>query len=302
MKILAVPVSDRDSASCRIRYHLFLENIPKGHTVENYAKGKTGDILYIQKLITPQAKAIAKDAHRNGIPIVYDRDDFRRRWDQEGYNEILDIASAITTDTHIRADMVKSHTKTPVFVVPDCLDYGVTKSDKIEIRESICRAVTYGRHRGVEAAVSYFNQLKIPAVYICDRIIPSLKKYKLKIWNRKKFIQHLRKYDLAILSHKDVWTAKYKSNNRLLVAMSIGLPVLAVKSPAYIDTLTDAGYPELIINEPKEMPAKVKMLQDKTLRKKISDNLFDYAWNNYHPEKSSKILLEVFEYAVKRSC
>lgn len=301
MKVLAVPVSDKDSASCRIRYHIFLKSLPDECKVERYRAGAKGDVLYIQKLITPEAKKIAKHAHSIGLPIVYDRDDFRRRWDEEGYNEILDRCAAVTTDTGIRADLISSHTKTPVFVVPDCLDYDVQPENRIDIRESIGSVVTYGRWKGVEAAAPYFAKSPVPAFYFCDRRIDALKKYRLKEWKREKFIKRLRKYDVAILAHKDVWTAQYKSNNRLLVAMSIGMPVLAVHSPAFDETLAAVGHPELIVKSPREVKEKLRYLESPDTRRKISDDLFKYAWDNYCPRNSGAKLYEVFRYATERT-
>ena len=299
MLVLGYPVKDKDSASCRIRYYIFLENLPDGWKYERYKPGKPCDVIYIQKKTSDETIGIIRDARQRGIPVVYDRDDIRRNWKEERYDVVMDNVSAVTTDTEIRAKEIRKFTKTPVYVVPDCLDYWVRPGNKIKIREGINKVVTFGRWKGVEAAAPYFARCSYPTYYFCDRKIVALHKSKLKKWNRKKFIQKLRKYDVAIVAHKNNWVMEMKSNNRLLVAMSIGMPVLAMQSPAYSETLEEAKHPELIVNSPKEVHKKLNYLKDSDVRREISQDLFSYAWTRYKPEESGRMLADVFKKVAK---
>ena len=290
---MGYPVKDRGSASCRIRYYIFLENMPKEWEHKRYEHGKKCDLIYIQKKISDETINIIMNAKNRGIPVIYDRDDIRRRWKEEKYDIVMDNVSAVTTDTEIRANAIRKFTKTPVYVIPDCLDYGVTPEHKIEIRDTITKVVTYGRWKGTEAAAPFFARCPYPTRYFCDRKLNALKGSKYKEWKLEKFLSRLRKCDVAIIAHKDSWVMPMKSNNRILVAMSIGLPVLALTSPAYDETLKAAGHPELIIKNPKQTKKKLKYLESPEVRQKISDDLFDYAWKNYRPELSSGKLTEL---------
>ena len=270
-----------------------MENLPDGWQFRKYEKKKRGDVIYIQKLISGKTIRLAQWAKEKGIPLIYDRDDFRSDWKAERYNEIIDIASAVTTDTTERARLIRRHTKTPVYVVPDCIDYGITKEARMSIRPRIKNIVTYGYWKGVESVTPYFNKLRGEKWYICDRKIPELRTDNFIRWNRKKFVERLGDFDLVILTHRNNDRALLKSNNRLITAMALGIPVLVMRSPSYERTLKDAGCFSLLIDSPDDIKRKMEDLKDQRHREDVSNRLFDYAWKKYRPEISAKKLVTV---------
>jgi glycosyltransferase involved in cell wall biosynthesis len=295
MKILGIPRKNRDLGSCRIRYYTFLENLPKDWTYESYEEGKKCDAIYIQKLIDERTIRIVERMKRLGVPVIYDRDDFQQKW-KPLYRDIIDHVAAVTTDTEANAELIRHHTMTPVFVISDCLDYGVAKKDRARIRDRVSRITTYGRQANVQSIAPYYGNLRgISTTYICDRSFKSLRSSKFIEWNRKTFLKKLAKHDLVILTHNEDYRVPYKPNTRMVVAMSVGLPVLASPSAEFERTLKEVGHPELLIKDPRNMLQLVELLQNKKKRQKISDTFFEYAWENYRPESSAKKLVEVIK-------
>lgn len=290
-KVLAITAKDKNSASCRIRFHTFLKNLPSGWSV-TYNPAEKYDIVYIQKVMRDWIFQIVKRANKQSIPIVFDKDDIRRDWDKAGYDKIMSFFSAITTDTNQRAALIRKHVDIPVFVVPDCIDYGI--NFRIPIRKTIESAVTYGRNNGVKSVAPFFDVLPCNKSYIARQKLNIDAKF-VK-WHRKKFVTRIAKHDIAVLSHsKKGFGAPFKSNNRLLVAMALGMPIIATRTPSYEETLVAAKCKQLIVDCPQEALQVYNDLQKQDTRKKVGKMLYDYAHTHYAPYISGKKLSEVFE-------
>jgi len=292
MKILGIPVKNRDLGSCRLRYYSFLDNLPEGWMHEKYSSEKDGDILYIQKAVKDWTLLAAKQARKKGMPVVFDRDDFQQPW-HKPHSDMMDLADAVTTDTEANAELCRKHTKTPVYVVPDGLDYNVKPTDRAMIRNEVRKVVTYGRQANVMSITAYYKYIKCNTVYICDRRFNSLRQSEFYMWNRKTFLQIIKGCDAVLLTHNKDFRVIYKPPTRALVAMSIGLPVLVSMSPEFKRVVTEAGHPELIIKKPTDVTRILKEISSQEKRQKIGDDLHAYTWKNYSPQKSSQMLADI---------
>lgn len=297
MKILGIPKSDKHSASCRIRYYEFLEYLPEGFSASKYKDKLDCDILYVQKIVDDWVLEVVKKAQKVGIPVVYDRDDVRKIWGTPNHFKMIKMADVITTDTEERKVNFEQQTDKPVYVVPDGLDYGVSQKDRIEIRE-LNRIVTFGNAASIGKSARYINEIKGKKYYITKKKHKELNA-KFIQWNRKTFIRNLRKHDVAIIVHDNTEIENMKSNNRLLVCMAIGMPVIVSNTIAYRKTIEDVGLVWLCVDSPREIKLVMKRLRDRDTRIEIGNKFIEYAYDNYSPGKSSKILAEVFEKCIK---
>lgn len=294
MRIQAIPVEDKTSASRRIRYKTFMRWMPEGIEVSRYDGMLNCDVLYIQKLLRPWTINVARIAKKTGIPVVYDVDDIRENWTDKPYDKMIAAVNVITTDTYEKAEALRKHTDKPVVVVPDTIDYNLEPETSVEIRPEIKRVVTFGRWQNLRPVADYFKEIDGEKIYISDRPIKELSKYKMVKWDAKTFISELMKCDLAVLSHHPHQFVNMKSNNRLLVCMAIGLPVIASPSNSYMSTLEDSGLDWLCV-KPDVSKYLEYRLKGAKIRKEISGVFKKYSWEAYHPKKSSQILYSIFK-------
>lgn len=286
MKILGIPKSDQNSASCRIRFYAFLNAMPSEVCWARYQGKLDGDVLYVQK--NTEVGPIAKKARKAGLTVIYDMDDVRKEWKAKGYDKIIRHAHAITTDTNERALVIRRHTDTPVYVVPDCVDYNVNVRVKYRHSDPL-RIVTFGHKSTVQYAVPYLDGL--PNVsHICNTQVSGLGTF--YPWRMKTFVKQLARFDVAFLAHQNNWQGDCKSNNRLLVCMAMGMPVIVTNTRAYALAVKECGFPCLCVESQAGVCQVLELLQSVEYRALIGKSFLSYAqW--YKPEVSASKLLRV---------
>ncbi len=298
MKVLGIPVTNINLGSCRTRYFYMLKYLPEGWTFERYTKGAEGDVLYIQKVEDAEVWKAVKDCKKRGIPIVYERDDFCKPWNKE-HTKIMNAADAVTIISKGLLESVRKHTTTPLYHVPDGFDYEIKREEKAVIRPVLKRVVAYGRHANIEETGAYYRKIQLKKAYICDRPIKQMEGAKYIEWNLKKFKKKVLKHDLVVIVHARNFREKYKDVGRSMVAMALGIPVVATTNIEIRRVLKEAGHPELIMKKPADLKKMVKMLRSYETRKKIGDDLHAYAWKHWRPDITSKYMADVFERVIK---
>jgi len=255
-----------DSASTRIRGFMFTKNCD-------------ADILYIQK--RADAQTIEK-ARRSLVPVVYDLDDNPQESNGRYRVTMLGLADFVTTDTELRAHRLRRYAEN-VRVVPNCIDYIDTpvRAKKIGRVRSV---VTFGNKTSVKAASEWVDS------YICNKQV--MEGIFIK-WSLKTFVEDFRKFDLCVLRH-DKKNA-VKSNVRLIAAMALGVPCVVSSTGSYSDTMQAVGYPDLVTDNLRELPEKVRFVED---HPEISQRCMDYVWSKYSQDASRKI----FNAVVKEVC
>lgn len=290
MKVLGIPVAGKELGSSRLRYYSMLENLPEGWTFARYSPQESGDLLYIQKTESREVWAAIKDCRDRGIPIVYDRDDFCDPWNDE-HTKIMDAVDAVTMITEGLAKVIRTKTTTPVYHVADGLDYSVRPEDRPVLNKNLAGIITYGRMTNCAACKPYFKRLDLKKAYICDRECLDAKFY---VWKLNKVVRRLVKYDVVLCVHADTFRKKYKDAGRAILAMALGLPVIATRNIETERVFTNSGHPELLIDSHLDIVEMVAYLKPLSVRRKISDDLFEYAWANWRPEQVSSRLVDVF--------
>lgn len=296
-KVLGIPASDIKTGSCRTRYFYMLKNLPEGWTFERYERGAKGDVLYIQKTETPKAWAALNDCKNRGIPVVYERDDFDNPWNKK-HTQIMNAVDAVTVISKGLLEHVQKHTKTPCYHVFDGFDYDIQKNERAVIRPRIEKITTYGRPQNIEEAGRWFNF----SSYFCDRPIAQMGNSKLILWSLNSFKKKLRKHDLIIIIHAKSHRKKYKDIGRAMVGFAMGIPTISTTSMEAIRIYSKVGYPELVVDNPKQLKACVGLLRDQTVRKKISDAFYDYAWTYWRPELASRAMAAIFDKVILERC
>ncbi len=292
MIIQGVPSGEFKDGSTRLRYYHRKKYMPEGIAWKDFDGKLDCDVLYIQK--RANYIGLIKEAKRAGIPVVYDVDDgegVRRKGDDR---PIFPLVDAITTDTEFRAKAFRKITDTPVFAVPDAIDYLDFSPEPQEIRPTIKRICTFGSFRSTNSAIPYLLPLqeKYKVSYITDRKILKLRKSKFIKWDFNKFVKKLQKHDLCILAHRNDEEKAWKGEARLLTAMAVGIPTIVTDTPSFVKTMKACGL-RFWASSPEEM-SNIIETHEQYEWKAMQEMFMEYAWKNHHPEMSAKLLAGIF--------
>lgn len=292
MQIIGIPAKNINSASTRLRYYYILKHLPKECSFKTYSGKLAGDILYVQNNADTKTVKIAKKAKKRNIPIVFDIDDpVKHKRNQSG---MLKLADTVTTDTKQRAEYLSKWNEN-VVVVPDLVDYDVKKP--IEIRENIRKIVSFGNNSSLMKCLPYMKNIQNCACYYIGNKFQGIKFIK---WKLKTFVKTMSRFDVAVLAHGYNFVGDMKSNNRLLVTMSMGMPTITTKTCAYYETLKDVGYEYLAIDKPNEINRVIDEIKPQAVREKMAQTFIDYVKDNYSSEKTGMKLAHVFEKTIKK--
>ena len=293
MKISAIPYSNMDTATTRLRFYAVLNALPSEYTWSKCNKLAEGDILYIQKKADRDTLRTAMAAKDKGIKIVYDLGD-PAIYDEEHHRiTMLRLANVITTDTENRKTELLQYVKN-IVVVPDCIDYEGTYRT-FEYAPEIKRIVTFGNTESITAAAPYMNPLPLKKVYITNNKRPCFPDAKFVEWKYDSFIKNLAKNDLCLL----VQSNHSKSNNRLLVCMRLGIPFVVADSPSYRETVKATGLKHLIVKDSIDIEAVIISCMSESLDMRFMTSMIAVKHvMNYTASKSALKLAEAFKMAV----
>jgi len=267
-----------------------------------YRKQVKTDVFYIQQEANVNTIKIAKEFKLKKIPIVYDiSDDFGISGNTLA-KQMFGLASAITTNTSGNKEYFEKFTDTPIYVIPDSIDYFDERPTPIKIAKDIKNITTFGGCNVPPNTITYANVIppKYQFNYIYGNRNPKIKKGNHIRWTLKKFIASLKNNtDLCMLIHDDTPRGNKKSNNKLLVAMALGIPTIVSNTQSYAETMKDIGLENLIVSSPEKMRTVLKQICDVNLRKVIQKRFIEYVWDKYHPKNSSNLLIRVFNSVIK---
>lgn len=127
--------------------------------------------------------------------------------------------------------------------------------------------------------------------YLAENIRPIIEKLDMKLiiiseypnadvrWNRDTYAQELSKCDICICPQNQIQPAK--SNVKLTLAMSLGLPTIGSNSQAYSEIIKN-GFNGFLASSLEEWELALSKLKDFQLRKLISKNAVETALD-FHP-------------------
>ena len=299
-------IANSNAASSRIRCFRFFKFMAGDYNFcdindTNYINAEV-DLLFIQKIATKDYINVAKVYASKNIPIIYDIDDDFGVWENMFEKDMLNIVSAITTDTIERKQYLEKYTKTPIYVIPDAIDYVNDKSRAIIIKDKISNIYTFGSGGNIEYSVPYLLQIpnNYNTYYITGADNTKLRSIKKILWMETTFISYMYNADICILIHPDDARGNMKSNNRLLVSMSLGIPCIVSNTSAYKETMKSIGCDILVAKSENDVKTILTQLESVELRKEISAKFYEYAWNNFSPQISSDKLSELFKTLFKK--
>jgi len=297
MQIIYKSLNSIHSASSRIRCINFLKNINKSHKVRQYNGSLKGDIFYIQQDSGLEMRKLALRLVNTNTPFVYDiSDDFGVSGNAEG-KIMFKMATAITTNTQQNKDYFQQFTDTPVYVIPDAIDYFNKPSSPIKINDKLNKIFTYGISQTIGPSLKFMSSVpdEYSRTYISEMKYKGNEKFQHIRWHLHSFPKHIKSFDACILAHNSDERGKRKSNNKLITCMSVGIPTIVSSTPSYESTIKETGFDFLICKQSEDLKGILEELKNKEIRQKISDTFIKYSWDKFSPQESSETLCELFE-------
>lgn len=295
MKIAGIAVGDRRVASARIRLYSLLEALPKEFSssiLSDFDNPEVAlaecDILFVQKAAWRPVVDICRRAQALGKTIVYDIDDDFGVWPDMHEETLCEMASLITVDSTQRATLLRGLTQAPVHVLPCMIDLADDPARRTpHPRERLETACTFGNHDSVAISAQWLGMLSSRSVSPLAIGPPTaanlLPPGRFRQFRLDSFVSDLNEADLAILQHPNDALGNRKDNNRLIMAMSLGMPVITSQTQAYVETLKDVGFPELACSSSDDFLKLFDELAIRERRLEVGARFYEYAWENYSP-------------------
>ncbi|EGD44042.1 PE-PGRS family protein [Nocardioidaceae bacterium Broad-1] len=308
VRLLAVPIAGRDTASARLRLHDLLPQLPSRYEPTILAPRDDEDlrahdprdfgVVYIQKEARPEVLDLARRAVVAGVPVVYDIDDDFGTWPDMDEEAMCRLATAVTVDSAGRAAALKALTGTAPVVLPCMIDLACDPARQRRHKPvgEVTTVASFGNLVSLRNTLSYMaavpgdmNTFVIGPTDAGDEV-PGLR---LVPFTVEAFVTDLLSADVFILAHGQK-EAPLKDNNRLIMAMSLGVPCLVSPSAAYVDVLAELDL-EWLACQPDEVPDRLNRLADPKTRAEIGRICSAYAWTHYRPLLCAQRLTDVLD-------
>ena len=277
MKISWIPAYNKTGASSRIRVFYPHETLGRFFTkeIDSYiGHRKDADVLIVQKDLN---RTIHNQLEGfKGIKIF----DFLDDNTKPQLRSVADKVTFFTTPTSCNKKRLESFgIKTPCFVINDCIDYGINSAyEAINSNNDTC----------------WFGNIKcrksirwmIPVITSQGYSFTNIK------WKLDSLIKDLREYNVCILSHR---YTSCKSNNKMTVAISCGLPCIVNDSQSYTELVNLFNLQYSDVQTEEELIFALGYLNNIENRKKYLKDIQPYIIENYNSLNVTKKLLTIID-------
>lgn len=199
--------------------------------------------VVFQTRFSYQDVQLAAQLRNNGIKIICDFTD--PDWSNmysgmsDSLKTMLELADCITVPTYVLANMFKSVSDKPVYVIPDRIDLSLYDKTKKHTDTKSLRILwhgSYGNLCSIDIARDDLERLgkEIDITLVCvydhykEHIVNAFENIKVECyeWTNQKVIDELLLCDLSINPRFDNHWKAYKSNNKTITAWACGIPCI----------------------------------------------------------------------------
>ena len=292
MKVSFIPRYGREAASSRLRVFAIADAINAhglGEAVTEYSAD--ADVLVVQKAVDPKIFDLA--SKHKGL-VVYDLDD----WIDYGIvAQALLTSDLITVDTAGRAAELRAGTQMNVAVIPDVLDYeshGPAGPAELDDYRS---AVWFGNYPNFESARWMVRELQrrgpLGAISdLSEQTADMGPQFSLKPWALDTFPDELRRWGMALLSHKGA--DPNKSSNKMAAAYHLGVPCIVSGSQEYKDLAEACGLGWTYVKDRGGLLSAHERLSDYTERARAVIKAQPVIWDRYNAKSVAQYALKVW--------
>lgn len=150
--------------------------------------------------------------------------------------------------------------------------------------------------------------IEVQKKYNCDlHVISSkkenlnFKKYKSIVWNSKNEVKYLKNIDIGLYPlPKEEWV-KGKSGLKAIQFMSLGIPVIATDTEINRGVIIHNKTGLLVKNENEWLNALKKLIENKSIRAKMSKNSVSHVKKNFSVEVNKHKYLKIINKVIKQN-
>lgn len=302
-----IPAAGIETASSRIRVFTLQRALEKLNIQATLGFRLNTDILFFQKKVTRRRIWQARIAKALGRIVIYDVDDLGDAlwyWvSEKNLRKMLRIADAVTTCSVNQLNfLVSKYEIRKGFVISNSIDYFPTAPMKIKPSERArLRVVWYGNSSNFSLFEKYMDALlTVPNLDVFAIVNEAdLLRFRNKQpvihylpWSVDNFISTLQQCDLAVLMHDGKPEDYAKGNNKMITAITWGVPAVVSRTPEYERTAREAGIEYALFSDRDELGRAIERLRSSEARAKYLDAAQPEIWNRYSPDAiASQVLL-----------
>lgn len=290
-----------DTASSRIRVYSFQKILAKRGIPSTCGYSPKAGVFFFQKKVSAKNIWLARLARATGKIIIYDVDDSGQdlwAWvPKSNFLKMAGIAHAVTVCSSEQLKILKSeiHIGEKGFIIPNAIDYFPEAPVKLkQIKREKLQIVWFGNRRNfTHLFEKYVNVLlKIPDAEIyailANKDIPKLSSLHPRVnflpWNLDSFTSVLQQFDIACLMHDGDIYDMAKGNNKMIAAITWGVPAVVSRTPEYERTAKEAGIEDALFSNEKELAFAIERLREPAAREKYLEKAQGPVWKLYSPE------------------
>ena len=294
------PAGDVQTASSRIRIYTLRGALEKRGIRVTMGYSLKANVLFIQKKVTLKNIWQARLAKAMGCVIIYDVDDLGEAlwyWvSKRNFQEMLSIAHVVTVCSFKQLEFLLSEYKIEGkgAVIANAIDYFPLAPVKLKQRErDRLRIVWFGNKRNFSLLEKYLNVLlQIPhsEIYaiVREKDIPKLSGQHPSVhflpWRLDNFVSVLQNCDLACLMHDGNVYDMAKGNNKMISAITWGVPAVVSRTPEYERTAREAGIEYAVFSDEVDLPAVIERLSTPAARERYLHTAQPAIWSRYSPD------------------
>jgi glycosyltransferase involved in cell wall biosynthesis len=103
-------------------------------------------------------------------------------------------------------------------------------------------------------------------------------------WNLDNFTSVLQTFDIACLMHDGDIYDRAKGNNKMISAITWGVPAVVSRTPEYERTAKEAGIEDALFSDERELVAAIERLRDPAARENYLERAQGSVWQRYAPQ------------------
>lgn len=314
-----LPAAGVEIASTRIRALTPLRFLRERGIRAELGFRLNADIYFFQKKITNLSIWQARIAKFMRRAVIYDVDDLGGAlwyWvSEKNLRKMLRIADAVTTCSIEQLNFLKdAYGIKKGFVIPNTVDYFPNSPFKhSQIERPRLRLVWFGNSSNFCIFEKYIDTLlSVPNIELLAIVneadIQEMRskhpELNFRSWSIDTFIPTLQQCDLAVLMHDGDPEDYAKGNNKMITAITWGVPAVISRTPEYERTAREAGIEYALFSDSDELAQAVERLRTPEARERYLNTAQSQIWDRYSPDViAQQVLLlarEVYDDAKSR--
>jgi len=294
------PAGRMDTASSRIRVYTFQKILAKHGIPSVLGYSLKANVFFFQKKVSLQNIWLARMAKAMGKIVIYDVDDSGEdlwAWvPKKNFQQMAGIADAVTvcSESQLKILTQEGQIEKKGVIIPNAVDYFPEAPVKRkQIKHEKFKLVWFGNGRNFGLFEKYLKALhQIPDaeiyVVVSNRFIQDFSArnplVKFLPWNVDNFISVLQQFDIACLMHDGDIYDMAKGNNKMISAITWGVPAVVSRTPEYERTAKEAGIEDALFSNDKELAEAIERLREPAAREKYLEKAQGPVWKLYAPE------------------